>query len=156
MIELRKYSNTDIVEIKSILDSSLGLNYFDCSKLTAKNCLVADNGNPVGMVFGKRTGQTVEVKTIVVRHDLRNQGIASNLLAKFIESCAISGVKRLWSPAWIDGTEIHALRLFDQFGFKPIRTITDYWMLDSVNRRYNCPTCGNPCRCSALILKKTL
>ena len=51
-----------------------------------------------------------------------------------------------------NGTNISGIA--KQHGFDEILEIKDFWKEDSIDNHYDCPVCGNPCLCSAILYVK--
>ena len=155
-IFLRAYCAEDYLSLKPILDDAFGVGYFDCNKLSNENCVVADMGTAAGMIYCEDHLGELEVRTIAVRYDLRNQGIALCLLNHLVSTSVSNNIKRLWSPAWVERGRVPGAKLLVSAGFALTSEISDYWLNDSIQRQYACPACGMPCRCSAQIFEKLL
>ena len=152
---IRKVDPQDEEHILTLADAALGAGYVDHAALARSTCFVAvDVEEILGFVcvepHAPRHNERV-LKTIVVAPAHRGRGIAKQMAL-----AALSGSPgNAWlSPAWIShGGEIPANRLLRSLRFIPEETIHDYWYTDSLSRGYQCPNCGNPCRCSAMMYR---
>lgn len=147
-IELCREEN--VVAVTQLADEALGVGYLDMRMFRLDHCLVALSAQQVvGFICTQCTDCQASLQTVVVHPAFRGQGIARLLgleaLSRF--STCVSWT----SPAWEHNGKVPADKLLRALGFEPVFRAEDYWYADSVRRGYDCPVCGNPCHCSAVI-----
>lgn len=139
-------------DVLTLANCALGEGYFDVSKMSSESGLIALSGTVVvGFVLFESVPQAMSLTTIVVDSKWQRRGIGLSL---GMESLRKSPGKTWTSPAWISGSDIPADRLLRCLGFEPTHIAKEYWFEDSQKRGYECPICGNPCRCDAMIYRK--
>ena len=149
MTDIAPFDRADLPALQRMADEALGAGYVEGARFTADTVIVAHTrGRPVGFVHFEPADAGWRLKTIVVDPALRNRGMGSSLarmaLARYPDA-------RWTSPAWIDRNRIPADPMLRALGFAPERRVPDYWLADSLERGYACPSCGRPCHCAAMI-----
>lgn len=143
----------DLFALQRLADEALGTGYVDGDRFDPGTVLVArSEGRLAGFVHFEPADSGLSLKTIVVDAEFRFLGIGSALAHAALSRhpCA-----RWTSPAWIDRDRIPADALLRALGFVPEHLAPDYWLADSLERNYLCPSCGHPCHCSAMIYVRT-
>ncbi|MCB9334629.1 MAG: GNAT family N-acetyltransferase [Flavobacteriales bacterium] len=88
------------------------------------------------------------IKQLVVKENYQQKGIASKLIKHCLNNIPASFYIYI---AWKKELFTPISQLMNKNGFNPIFTIFQYWKIDSIEKKYHCPTCGNPCICDAII-----
>ena len=96
----------------------------------------------------KLPGPAAEVHTIAVAPDARRRGVARRLLTRALASLAEQGFADTLAVVWLSGAN-ESTALFRSAGFTSVGKSPRHWYEDSIARGYDCPLCGNPCRCDA-------
>lgn len=91
------------------------------------------------------------IKTVSVDSNYQGMGIGHKLIDTLINSCKESGIRDFASVAWKSKKSTNIKGLLESFNFKAYKEINDYWTEDSINEGFDCPVCGNPCHCSAVM-----
>lgn len=178
--------HNDINNIKKLVDVAFGLNYLSLQTITnhinSKDCYsfcLSDNNVFVGFIFLKLHSATsindcllneyewfltyfkgykniAIVEQIAIVNEYRGKKLSHQLLIKSLdfieEKCDI-----VISVCWLKKELTPMARLLKRNNFYPIKTLSNYWKEDSLEKEYNCTICGSPpCKCSAEIyeLKK--
>lgn len=98
--------------------------------------------------------EILEVKTIGVDSLEQRKGIGSYIFSQ-VESIAKEfNVENCYCVAWQRKEKVAMHNIHLNAGFIMQRVIKNYWKSDSIEKEYNCPECGNPCLCSAVIYHK--
>lgn len=94
------------------------------------------------------------MKHTVVNSPYKKRG-AGTLLNKKITDYLSLKSDVIFGTAWNSKGKVDMENIFKKEGFKPIKTIFNYWEKDSIIKKYTCPTCGNPpCTCSTVVFVK--
>ncbi|MDA8092831.1 MAG: GNAT family N-acetyltransferase [Betaproteobacteria bacterium] len=152
-IAVEAYSPDDAATLQLMADNALGVGFFEVLQLTARSGLVAKAGpKAVGFLVIEPAGEGMSLPVVVVDAAYRRQGVGL-LLGR--AALARHPDKAWLSVAWISGSEIPADRLLRRIGFAPSCRVREYWLEDSLKRGFTCPICGHPCRCDAMLYRRT-
>ncbi len=88
-------------------------------------------------------------KSIAVTAKMKGRGIGTALLQRSLDWLEQKRATIVIALAWEAGGVCFAKGILESVGFQPIAHIENFWYQDSVEKGYQCPTCGNPCRCAA-------
>lgn len=90
------------------------------------------------------------LRSVTVLDGWRNRGIATRL-AKHTTTWLDGRKPPLEiSLAWVKPNgSCPAAGILESAGFEAATTLDSFWTEDSTSRGYDCPVCGNPCRCAA-------
>ncbi len=91
------------------------------------------------------------LKTIAVSSAYTNLGIGSKLVEFCIKKMTQEHVDVILSTAWKHAGVINIGGVLEKAGFIKKMEIADYWLESSIQDGYQCPQCGNPCRCACVI-----
>lgn len=176
--KIRDFVNTDLPSIISIANEELGKGYFEgvlnCEKHINQSILRVvekDNNEIAGfcyayfnpaesltdilrpLSYGLKTGV---LKTIVIKDRYKNNGLGKAFIDDMIEKLNLTQTQVVISTVW-DNQFNPAIRIIMRHaGFKSYQEIPNYWTNDSIEKGYQCPVCGHPCFCSAIIYYKKL
>lgn len=182
-MEIRPIKLTDIDFIKKLADESFGVNYMTTndilSHLNSTNkfafCLV-NKQEFIGFLFLKTyTNDTIQnyfltqkewftnyfkstkviavVTQIALTTAYRKQG-----LSKLLFHSSIDFIKpkcnTIISICWVKEETNNMKFLLQNHGFESIKTLSNYWLNDSIKKGYYCEICGTPpCQCNAEIFE---
>ena len=93
--------------------------------------------------------QTLVIDTLYVSPQKRKNGLGSCMTQKVIKEAKKQKLENIITIAWLNNTNDTSKGLFNRLGFKEICVEEDFWKEDSIEKDYECPICGNPCRCAA-------
>lgn len=119
-------------------------NYDEVLEITRRNHIR-------GIMFAKEIGY---LKTIAIDRTFAGYGIASNVVKHCIEEMNNQGISSIISSAWKHGGIINIENVLKSNGFVRQKEIANYWYESSINEKFMCPQCGNPCHCSCVIFIK--
>ncbi|MCC9144457.1 MULTISPECIES: GNAT family N-acetyltransferase [unclassified Arthrobacter] len=94
------------------------------------------------------------IKSVAVDRSMQGRGIASGLVDAATSKLWSLGATLIVSIGWTDEEGCHIQGVFDAAHFSTKGDIPDFWLQDSLDKGYSCPTCGTPCRCVARIFSK--
>lgn len=106
-------------------------------------CLPGLESNRVGLI-----------KSVAVHRSMQGRGIATRLVRESTERLWSLGATVIVSIGWTDDEGCHIQGVFESQRFMACADIPDFWLHDSTDKGYSCPTCGSPCRCTARIFTK--
>ncbi|AIZ56898.1 hypothetical protein Mpt1_c10270 [Candidatus Methanoplasma termitum] len=96
--------------------------------------------------------------SVAVRRDLQGLGIGTELESSCLREFTSRDVDIICAMAWksVDGT-INAKKVLERMGLTPHIEVPNYWnqMVDSPGG-HDCPVCGRPCKCSAVLYYKDM
>ncbi len=96
------------------------------------------------------------LKTVAVLGKVQGSGIGSSLVKDALNHFQSNGIHNVFCTAWNSKHMDHFSRILRQYQFKVLTRINNYWHMDSIQKGYQCPECGNPCNCSATIYHLSL
>ncbi len=173
----------EIKEIQNIADSAFGKDYFNLHSILEENnnnafIHVAKSNEITGFIYytvlyrnelDTITTQSFPlknalqeeiyglIKTEAVSPKHQKQGIGMKLFQEAISHLHKINIKVIYTVIWKQSPNIQALeKLLMKNDFHLLLEITDYWKEDSLQKKYDCPVCGNPCHCTALIFRNKL
>lgn len=185
-IKIRPANSSDHSRILDISSSVLGDGYLpDMHSLeSAKNCifLVAVlNGKIVGFSYARilqhgdvkqiirssrdippdvslseQRGKLGYLHTVGVDPKFQRRNIGTALVRESIEQLKKLGAETLLSVGWKSEKGVHIGGVLKRSNLNAFKEIAEYWLEDSKKKGYSCPSCGNPCRCSAVLFKSSL
>lgn len=109
---------------------------------------------PIDVRHALEAGHLGIIQTLAVHPDFQGCGIGSALLNEAIDRLMNRGLKRFISLAWKSSSGINIKSLLERSGFKPIVEIEEFWTDDSLKSGFECPECGHPCKCAAVLYKR--
>lgn len=116
--------------------------------------IALDKDKVVGMLHFKIIGDLVDAYHILVDEEYQHQGIATKLMREAFKEIEKLNVKTIIAHAVIHDGKINAKKLLENFGFKEIYQVENYW--DALSPNTYCKQCNsNKCHCGvAVYLKK--
>lgn len=99
---------------------------------------------------------TMIIESVAVLKDYSGLGIGTSLAEELIAWGASNKAKFIFSVAWADENGCHIEKVFTRLGLRQVIEIDSFWFIDSIEREYSCPSCGNPCFCSAILFGKLI
>lgn len=92
--------------------------------------------------------------SVAVDPSSQGRGIGTSLVRAMTEELWSAGVTTVVSVGWTDHEGCHIEGPFTALGYAARGDIDGYWTQDSVVKSYACPTCGNPCTCTARVFTR--
>jgi ribosomal protein S18 acetylase RimI-like enzyme len=96
----------------------------------------------------------LKVKTIGVKRSYQRKGLATQIFAQVPHYIKEMNIKDAYCVAWDNAGIVSMHQIHMKAGFSVWKRIENYWKEESIEYNYSCPTCGNPCLCSAVIYHK--
>ena len=103
-----------------------------------------------------RLGNAVLLKSIGVLENARGNGIGALITKHLVAWAEGINAESLYSLGWVDDKGCHIEKSFRYNNIKAMGELSHFWMRDSIEQKYLCPTCGNPCKCSAILFYRSL
>lgn len=114
-----------------------------------KDYLKLDNSKlPTYVLHSKRIGV---IKTVAVNQDYKQQGIGSTIVKECYNQLIDMNIEVATSVAWKKGATINIDRVLTKMGFIKHLEVKQYWLEESQKSEFECPYCGFPCTCNAVI-----
>lgn len=86
----------------------------------------------------------------------RGQGIGTQLCVEMVAWMRDRGLTSALSFGWQDHDGCHVEGAAARAGLLRVATIDNFWRQSTLARGNICPTCGIPCRCTAVVLAGTI
>jgi GNAT superfamily N-acetyltransferase len=96
------------------------------------------------------------IKSVAVSEEHAGNGFGTKLVQAIFKWAENKAPKSAISLGWEDGNGCHIEKVLQRNEMSRIATRENFWLEDSITRQYNCPSCGNPCRCSAVLFYRSL
>jgi GNAT superfamily N-acetyltransferase len=96
------------------------------------------------------------VKTMVIQAGYQRKGYGTQLLQYLIDAIDSSEIETMLALGWKSDDCVNIQHMMDTFEFTELCELPEFWKADSVKYGYQCPTCGHPCKCPAIIYSKLL
>lgn len=108
---------------------------------------------PPADLFRLRNSKPGFLGSVVVDARYRRCGVATSLIREALRRLRASGVENLYGFAWKrpDGS-CPSRGLLESLGLEAAAEIPNFWKSESEVKGYDCPVCGNPCVCSAIVM----
>ena len=106
-----------------------------------------------------KTEQVIGItNTITIKNEYKGIGIGSAIFKQFIAFFESKNIHLITAFAWKSKEGFNMEGIFKKHNFPIVKTIENYWKLDSIEKKYGCPSCGDlpPCLCTAVIFSKTI
>lgn len=95
------------------------------------------------------------IKTIAIKNKYKEQGIGTSLMKDCLSNFRTKNISILSLIAWKSKHGINMEGIMKNNQFIKLKEIENYWSLESIEKKYNCPDCGSPpCTCMAVIFGK--
>lgn len=95
------------------------------------------------------SGPILMIKSVAVDSAYTGRGFASDLVRHLIQWGRHKDCTAVFSIGWTDHNGCHIEPVFNRLSLHPLMDIESFWTKDSLEQGYSCPTCGNPCNCTA-------
>lgn len=95
------------------------------------------------------------LQSVAVCAPQQGKGIGTSLIEKSLEWFRDNGATCILCIAWTDVAGCHIEGPVRRHGFTTCGDIAEFWKEDSIEKGYACPSCGNPCSCSARVMFKS-
>jgi len=93
------------------------------------------------------------IQTIAVSPKYQGRGVASKLVKETMRQLSQKGALGFVSIAWRNLDKINIKNVLERSGFNEFDQVEKFWHKESLKEGYECPSCGNPCECSAIMYK---
>lgn len=101
-------------------------------------------------------GRALYVKSIAIDKCFERNGYATALLQMVVNIARRQNAICCYAYLWVAGDRVPAGAVFDALSFKRVWEIPDFWFQSSLKKPFECPICGHPCRCTALLVCRPL
>lgn len=91
------------------------------------------------------------LNTVAIRQDYQHQHLGKQLITAVLNDFRISDIHTCFAIGWKYNNIVAADHLNKAFHFQIIGEQTDFWLQDTLHKKYRCSRCGNVCHCSAVI-----
>ena len=106
-------------------------------------------------LYRLRNQTTGLIKSVAVDIQARGNGIATQLVQHSVAELTKCGAKTFYALGWItEQGGCHIQGVLESLDFIPVKHFEKFWHNDSIAHKYDCPTCGHPCICSAMLFVK--
>lgn len=99
--------------------------------------------------WGLSAKEVCYFKCNTVNKAYRGLGIGKTLLKHSVQSAAKQGAKAGLAHIWLASPNNSAFAYFSACGGKLIKEHANKWQILSIQDNYDCPICGDLCRCTA-------
>jgi GNAT superfamily N-acetyltransferase len=89
---------------------------------------------------------------VAVSSQYRGQGLGTKLCAEMVAWMQSRDLSSVLSFGWQDHDGCHAEGAAARAGLHRVATIDNFWHQSTIDKGNICPTCGIPCRCTAVVL----
>jgi GNAT superfamily N-acetyltransferase len=96
----------------------------------------------------------IMLKHIVVSPIMQKRNVGTKLLQRTLQWAVRQNSYIIFVLGWKDYTGCHVEPLLMKNGFHNEGEFKNFWHEDSIVQQYFCPTCGNPCECSAVLFTR--
>jgi GNAT superfamily N-acetyltransferase len=96
------------------------------------------------------------IQAVAVSSLYRERGIATQLTRSAMDWLRERQATIALSFGWKSPEGCHIGGVFESCGFNPVQEVERFWLDDSRDAGYSCPSCGDICRCAAVIFTRSL
>jgi GNAT superfamily N-acetyltransferase len=96
------------------------------------------------------------IQAVAVSSLYRERGIATQLTRAAMDWLRDQRATVALSFGWKSPDGCHIGGVFESCGFRPVYEAEKFWFEDSKAAGYSCPSCGDVCRCAAVIFTRSL
>ncbi len=176
--KIRDIVNTDLPSVISIANEELGNNYFEgvlnnekIDNLSILRVIEKDNHEIAGFCYAYLAPpesldgiltplssglKTAILKTIAIKNRYKNTGLGKTMIDDMIRELELIHTQIIISTVWYNQLNPAIRIIMNNSDFKLHKEIPNYWTNDSIEKGYQCPVCGHPCICSAIIYYRLL
>jgi len=91
------------------------------------------------------------LKSIAVTTGAEGRGIGTSLAQGIVQRLWDEGATYIVAIGWTDAAGCHIKGVLEGLGFKQVGLLENFWTNDSKSKDYDCPSCGQPCTCAAML-----
>jgi|ERR1035437_4694638 GNAT superfamily N-acetyltransferase len=151
---LSKNSQIFVAKEGNIIIGAANCSYFKHTELASH--LPSEMSDLVQQYLDLKPREYVgKIDGVVVTPDKQKRGIGRQLVQMEIEWLT-PRVQKLIIMARIKEETCPAESMLIDMGFIELATVENFWKQDSLEKKYNCPVCKNPCRCSAKLFQRDM
>lgn len=93
------------------------------------------------------------LSVIMVDEKYRRRGIGTTLYAKSFQILSEINISCMYVTCWKESPNSGIIPFLTKQGWSRVAEKEKYWYQDSIDKRYKCSRCGNPCFCTATLMK---
>jgi GNAT superfamily N-acetyltransferase len=113
-------------------------------------CLVATISKEIiGMIDIRFRPNAMFLSVFIVDDSYQRNGIGSSLYSKALR---LLSKTKLSATCWKESPNPGIVPFLKKKGWKVVSVMKKYWYKDSLDKKYQCIRCGNPCLCSAVTM----
>jgi GNAT superfamily N-acetyltransferase len=127
----------------------------------ATSVIISDEGNETLQHYLNGSGNILYntapflSESVAVEPSHSGAGLGLELFRQVAQWGLNKKCKYLLGLGWLRNGVSVAEKMFNKIGGQRLTVIPDFWLEDSLKHGYVCVECGNPCKCSAILLLKT-
>lgn len=95
------------------------------------------------------------LRSVAVSPKARGNSVGTSLVRASVDSLWDLGATSIISIGWTDIDGCHIQGPLEAMGFEIQGDLEGFWRDDSISKNYLCPTCGQPCSCTARVFLKS-
>lgn len=141
--DIKRIDQEDILRLVLLEDKVVG--FFIFKILSEKS---------VAYLTSKSESEILEVKSIGIHKAHQRKGLGSYVFSQAEIIAKQHQINDCYCLAWKRNNKVAMHNIHIKAGFTIASEVSNYWKTDSEAKGYNCPECGNPCLCSAVIYHK--
>jgi len=100
--------------------------------------------------------RTALLQSVAVSPQARGNGVGTDLVRASVDTLTTAGATSIISIGWTDFEGCHIQGPLEAIGFQGRGDLPNFWRQESITKNYQCPTCGQPCKCVARVFIKSL
>lgn len=102
------------------------------------------------------SGKIGLLKTMAVDPDFRGKGFGRKLTRMALDQFQAWRVANVYAFGWMDHDGCHIQNTLESSGFEVVSHLTDFYHQESLDHKFNCPSCGDTCACSIKLFERVM
>ncbi len=170
-LSINYLAESQLKDVVDISNSQFGVGYLNTSDFTSDGAIVlvaTDDEKVVGFalfyiiggddfpaqlsIFYPVAHTSVFFKSIAVLPGFENRGVGSHLMQMVLNLARNQGVLCCYGYLWVKDGKMALESIARHHGFHDVKVMPRFWQQVSIDKGFDCPVCGNPCRCDALMV----
>ncbi|MEV0545076.1 GNAT family N-acetyltransferase [Nocardia salmonicida] len=94
------------------------------------------------------------LRAVVVDEAVRGRGIGDRCVKAGLEFLGQKQCRITYAVSWVSGTGQESAGMLTRNGFSTLGVVSHYWS-EVVDYHGVCAVCGQPCRCSAIVMRRS-